>query len=89
MEVERDKEKWCEMGVGNLAIPIIFSSLEAIHVEGKLLNSGDHVDKFVETYAPPNNSTIRKERESSQLARLPNGDQEVMGSTPTFHNGIQ
>ena len=37
------------MGVGNLAIPIIYSSLAAMHVEGKLLNSGDNADKFVET----------------------------------------
>mgnify|MGYP006925758815 CR=1 FL=1 len=33
------------------------------------------------------------ERERAQmgvilLIRLPNGGQEVMGSTPTFHNGI-
>ena len=24
----------------------------------------------------------------AQLVRLPNGDQVVMGSTPTFHSGI-
>ena len=30
----------------------------------------------------------RAEIDVAQLVRLPNGDQEVMGSTPTFHNGI-
>ena len=36
---------------------------------------------------------IERERERvqmdvAQLVRLPNGNQEFMGSTPTFHNGI-
>mgnify|MGYP006889217814 CR=1 FL=1 len=30
----------------------------------------------------------KRERERDQLVRLPNGDQVVMGSTPTFHIGI-
>ena len=38
------------------------------------------------------NSCIERERERErervQLVRLPNGDNVVMGSTPTFHNGI-
>ena len=28
------------------------------------------------------------ERERARLVMLPNGDQEVMGSTPTFHSGV-
>ena len=31
---------------------------------------------------------INVERDVAQIVRLPNGDQVVMGSTPTFHSGI-
>ena len=30
----------------------------------------------------------RAQMDVAQFVRLPNGDKVVMGSTPTFHNGI-